>query len=57
LYSEANLKIVSLKSLPVELQTLKNPEDLKKDMENELKSKKDQIEDLKISIKKLEDDL
>ncbi|MDR2411468.1 MAG: hypothetical protein LBD88_02590 [Candidatus Peribacteria bacterium] len=57
MYSEANLKIVSLKSLPVELQTLKNPEDLKKDMENELKSKKDQIEDLKISIKKLEDDL
>jgi hypothetical protein len=29
---------------------------LKKDMENELQNKKDQIEDLKISIKKLGDD-
>jgi multidrug resistance efflux pump len=56
LYSTSNSKIISLKSLPIELKTLKNPEELKKDMENELQNKKYQIEDLKVSIKKAEDD-
>jgi hypothetical protein len=41
--------------LPIELKTTKQPAELKKDMENELQTKKDQIEDLKIAIKKLED--
>lgn len=55
LYSNANSKILELRKLPLELKTSKKPEEIKKDMENELKSKKDQIEDLKLSITKMED--
>lgn len=55
LYSDSKSKLMDLKQLPLELKTLKKPDEIKVDMTNELNNKKDQIEDLKISIQKLED--
>ena len=55
LYTNSNSKVLDLRKLPLELKTLKKPEEIKIDMTNQLQAKKDQIEDLKLSIQKLED--
>lgn len=56
LYSESNSKITYLKTTPLTLKTLKKPENIKKDMENELKTKKDSLEALILSIEKQQKD-
>lgn len=56
LFSESNTKLTYLKTTPLTLKTLKKPEEIKKDMENELKTKKDSLSALKISIEKQQKD-
>jgi hypothetical protein len=56
LFSESNSKINTLKDIPANLKTLKSPDDIKKDLQNDLVSKNDSINSLKLSIKKAEDD-
>lgn len=56
LYTESNSKLNSLKDLWVNLKTLKTPAKIKTEMENDLKSKKDEIENQKIALKKLREE-
>jgi chromosome segregation ATPase len=56
LYTDSNSKISSIKDVPINLKTLKTPEEIKIDMQNDISSKKDTITSLEISIKKQQDD-